>query len=156
MREVRRFTMKNSQARNETIIRAALDAASKLSTCQGCPEENHAVVVMAMEALKVLGQPEFNGSRFVKASPSVTLGCISTEARDLLGRVMKAWEPHLAALKKSNGQDYEPEYYGFAYWLIRRSGLVAPSVELETGSSTASGSPKSSLSATTHAEGVET
>jgi hypothetical protein len=54
----------------------------------------------------------------------VTLGCISPEARDLLDKIMGEWEIHLAEMKKQQGENYEPSYYGFAYWLVRWSGLI--------------------------------
>ena len=72
----------------------------------------------------------FHGSNFVDAGSKdeikITLGCISPEARDLLDTIMVEWEKHYAELKKSN-PNHEPSYYGFAYWLVRWSGLVQPS-----------------------------
>jgi hypothetical protein len=70
--------------------------------------------------------PTFAGSRFVDPVPGVTLGCISPEARDLLDTVMDEWEKHVIEAKKIHGEKYKPEYYGFAYWLIRWSGLIQP------------------------------
>lgn len=60
-----------------------------------------------------------HGSRFVSVGP-VTIGCISPEARDLLDVIMDAWDES----KKGHPPDYESTIYGFAYWLIRWSGLV--------------------------------
>lgn len=76
------------------------------------------------------GSDGYQGSRFLQRGP-VTLGCISEEARDLLDEVMEEWEKHLPNLKKHNGDDYEPGHYGFAYWLIRWSGLVKPTSQEE-------------------------
>lgn len=59
------------------------------------------------------------GSRFVSVGP-VTLGCISPAARDLLDVVMDAWEE----FQKGLSPNHEQTIYGFAYWLIRWSGLV--------------------------------
>lgn len=70
-----------------------------------------------------------DGSRFIRVTESITIGCMSKEARDLLDTIMEQWETHLAKLKVSNGQDYEPSYYGFAYWLCRWSGLVQPAAQ---------------------------
>ena len=68
---------------------------------------------------------EYKGSRFVKTK-NITIGCISSEARDLLTTIMDEWEKHLEELKKMKGKKYKPSYYGFAYWLVRWSGLVRP------------------------------
>lgn len=72
----------------------------------------------------------FAGSSFVdvgsKDGIQITLGCITPEARDLLDTIMEKWEKHYASMKKSN-PNHEPSYYGFAYWLVRWSGLVQPS-----------------------------
>ena len=67
----------------------------------------------------------FSGSKFTSPTPGITLGCISPEARDLLDSVMEAWEKHYKDLKETS-RDNEPTFYGFAYWLIRWSGLVQP------------------------------
>lgn len=61
----------------------------------------------------------------------VTLMCITEDARDLLDKIMTAWKLHYAGLKESHGADYEPGFYGFAYWLCRWSELVAPADALE-------------------------
>lgn len=73
----------------------------------------------------VMGSP-FHGSNFTSVGP-VVLGCISPEARELLDTIMEKWEEHLAEIKKAHGPDYTPTHYGFAYWLVRWSGLVRPS-----------------------------
>jgi len=65
-----------------------------------------------------------DGSR-IKQIGNITIGCISPEARDLLDTVMEQWEEHYKDLK-ANNPNHEPSYYGFAYWLIRWSGLVQP------------------------------
>jgi hypothetical protein len=63
----------------------------------------------------------FQGSRFQKINENITLGCISTEAKDLLDKIMHEWEKHK---KKSH---HKSSIYGFAYWLVRWSGLIQPS-----------------------------
>ena len=68
----------------------------------------------------------YAGSEFIKVNENITLGCISPEARNLLDTIMAEWEKHLIKLKKSNGENYEPSHYGFAYWLVRWSGLIQP------------------------------
>ncbi len=67
----------------------------------------------------------YAGSMFTQIGP-VMLGCISPEARVLLDCIMEEWEKHEADLKKLMGDKYEPSHYGFAYWLVRWSGLVKP------------------------------
>jgi hypothetical protein len=77
-------------------------------------------------------QARFNGSRFLRAGSGITVGCISPEARDCLDRVMEEWKAHKSELKKVHGGHYRPGEYGFAYWLIRWSGLVKPASNLDT------------------------
>lgn len=72
-------------------------------------------------------EKKFEGSRFVEVNPNVMLGCISQDARQLLDVVMAEWEIHYGNLKQIHGENYEPGNYGFAYWLIRWSGLIEPS-----------------------------
>ncbi len=69
---------------------------------------------------------EFRGSSFIKVNPKITLSCISPEANKLLEDIMQEWEIHLNELKSTWGKDYEPSYYGFAYWLVRWSELIQP------------------------------
>lgn len=60
------------------------------------------------------------------------LSCMSESHRDCLDKVMAKWREHFAKLKTANPK-YTPaikdadDVYGFAYWLIRWSGLVIPS-----------------------------
>lgn len=61
------------------------------------------------------------GTRVKKVGP-VAIGCISLEASDLLDTVMAEWKKR----KKGYPKGYRPGTYGFAYWLIRWSGLVEP------------------------------
>lgn len=61
--------------------------------------------------------------------PGVTLCYISPEARDLLEVVIREWVKHKASLPETmtvDGETWNPResVYGFAYWLIRWSGLV--------------------------------
>lgn len=67
------------------------------------------------------------GSRFVQVG-NITLGCISSEARDLLDIIMEQWEQHVGEVNK-HSPDYEPTPYGMAYWLVRWSGLIQPAQE---------------------------
>lgn len=39
---------------------------------------------------------------------------------------MDEWKKHKAALRQTMGKNYRPGEYGFAYWLIRWSGIVKP------------------------------
>lgn len=70
---------------------------------------------------------QFTGSTFTSPAPGITLGCISPEARELLDTIMEEWEKHYAGMKEMHG-DAMPEttFYGFAYWLVRWSGLIQP------------------------------
>lgn len=57
----------------------------------------------------------------------VTLNCMKPEDRDCLDRAMAEWKAHKKQLPKKIGDKrYVPGIYGFAYWLIRWSGLVQP------------------------------
>lgn len=69
------------------------------------------------------------GSKLVKITNNITLGCIDEEARNLLDKIMEDWESHYKELKKNNPK-YEPGHYGFAYWLVRYSGLIMPNKEI--------------------------
>src|SRR5689334_24475351 len=64
-----------------------------------------------------------DGSEFIKVG-NITLGCISPEARDLLDHIMAEWEKHKAERRKVTKS--RTTIYGFAYWLVRWSGLVEP------------------------------
>ena len=58
---------------------------------------------------------------------AISVCCMNPEYRDCLDRAMEEWKKHRKTLpKKINGKRYEPGIYGFAYWLIRWSGLVKP------------------------------
>ena len=62
---------------------------------------------------------------------NIILSCITPEARDLLDRIMSAWVEHetgMTEYAKQRGVHYgEISHYGFAYWLVRYSGLIEPS-----------------------------
>lgn len=74
---------------------------------------------------------EFSGTRLTslsnEAGMKIAIGCISPEASELLDKSMEEWEKHFAKRKENNPKD-EPSIYGFAYWLIRWSGLVRPAI----------------------------
>lgn len=73
------------------------------------------------------GKGQFTGSTFTSPAPGITLGCISPEARDLLDTIMEEWEKHYAGMKEMHGAAMpETTFYGFAYWLVRWSGLIQP------------------------------
>lgn len=57
---------------------------------------------------------------------NVTLSCISPEARELLDAIMEAWDTHYAHHQEFHKGKHTPDYYGFAYWLVRWSGLIQP------------------------------
>lgn len=68
-----------------------------------------------------------NKSTTTKRVGPVTISCMSPEYRDCLENVMNEWKKHKRKLPKTiNGRRYQPGIYGFAYWLIRWSGLVRP------------------------------
>jgi len=60
------------------------------------------------------------GSAFAQSGP-VMVGCMSSEARDLLDDVMGAYRAHYNPETHKTAPD---DVYQFAYWLIRWSGLV--------------------------------
>ena len=65
------------------------------------------------------------GSLYKRIGP-VTLACMSPEARDLLDNIMAEFEKHKKDFHKSfPGKTIT--IYGFAYWLVRYSGLIEPS-----------------------------
>jgi hypothetical protein len=71
-----------------------------------------------------------NGSVEKRIGP-VLLCCISAEAGDLLDRIMAAWDDHKAQLPETltcGDETWNPResVYGFAYWLVRWSGLIEP------------------------------
>lgn len=77
---------------------------------------------------------EFKGTLEKEVTPEITLACISPDARDLLDRIMKAWEEHKNTLPETmtiGNETWNPResVYGFAYWLVRWSGLVQPNGE---------------------------
>lgn len=67
---------------------------------------------------------KFEGSKNIEVG-NVSIGAISPEARDLLDTIMKEWEKFNAErLKLFPGK--RATVYGFAYWLVRWSGLIKP------------------------------
>ncbi len=60
-----------------------------------------------------------------KTVGNVTITCITPEARDLLDKIMAEWSEHEKKLRESF-PNREPSIYGFAYWLVRHSGLIRP------------------------------
>jgi len=64
------------------------------------------------------------GETDIKQIGNISLCCMKKEARNLLDTIMEEWNKHYAELKKNNKPDYKPSYYGFAYWLVRYSGLI--------------------------------
>lgn len=68
---------------------------------------------------------EFKGSELSEPATGIILGCISPEARDLLDTIMEHWEKYYADYKQLKNNT-EPTFYGFAYWLVRWSGLIQP------------------------------
>lgn len=65
------------------------------------------------------------GSSQIKAGP-VTVGCISPEARDLLDGIMDEWREHWKNLPADHRPRNPDDVNGFAYWLVRWSGLIQP------------------------------
>lgn len=64
------------------------------------------------------------GSYETTPVPGITISCISQEARELLDKIMEEWRLYKREYKKSFGK--YPSEYGFAYWLVRYSGLIEP------------------------------
>jgi hypothetical protein len=64
---------------------------------------------------------QYSGSRVIKAGP-ITIACMSQEARECLDRAMVDW----LEFKKGFPKGHRASIYGFAYWLIRYSGLFRP------------------------------
>jgi hypothetical protein len=69
---------------------------------------------------------EYKGSGILEVNENIALTCINAEASDLLEKIMEEWEKHFNSLKEMYGDKYEPSFYGFAYWLVRYSGLIQP------------------------------
>jgi hypothetical protein len=67
----------------------------------------------------------FCGSENKRITSNITLSGISPEARTLLNKILEEWEKHKTELHKLFPHQRET-VYGFAYWLIRYSGLVKP------------------------------
>lgn len=68
----------------------------------------------------------FSGTNVTELGNGIALCCIAPEARDLLDTIMSDWKIHLKQLRQANGKKYRPSHYGFAYWLVRYSGLIQP------------------------------
>lgn len=69
------------------------------------------------------------GAGTVSSEPicGLTVNCMAPDHRDCLDRAMAEWKEHKKQLPKKIGKKrYVPGVYGFAYWLIRWSGLVQP------------------------------
>jgi len=62
---------------------------------------------------------------------NIALTSMSVEARDLLDLIMEKWREHEKGMRESakqRGVKLGPiSNYGFAYWLVRYSGLIEPS-----------------------------
>lgn len=76
---------------------------------------------------------KYEWSQFEQPMPGIAIGCITPEANDLLDTIMEKWEEHYKGLKEAHGFEYEPTFYGFAYWLCRWSGLIQPTQQAPTG-----------------------
>lgn len=70
------------------------------------------------------------GNSVVRVGP-IGIGAIAPDARDLLDRIMAAWEPDLASMVANNPPDWEPSTYGAFYWLVRWSGLIDPTAAMD-------------------------
>ena len=64
-------------------------------------------------------------SRTLRAG-AVAISCMAPEARDCLDAVMEQWREHWARIPESHRMPDPAAVYGFAYWLLRYSGLVTP------------------------------
>lgn len=63
----------------------------------------------------------------VHMAAGIPICCMKPDYRDCLDRVMDEWKKHKVAMRQTMGKNYRPGEYGFAYWLLRWSGLVQPS-----------------------------
>lgn len=69
------------------------------------------------------------GTRTTRVSEKIEINCISPDASKLLDDIMELWFYHESDLKKSFPE--KPiTIYGFAYWLVRYSGLVKPTQDI--------------------------
>ena len=59
----------------------------------------------------------------IKEIHQIKIVCISQEAKELLQKIMEEWSIHVEQTKDLTPQ-YEESIYGFAYWLVRWSGLI--------------------------------
>ena len=76
------------------------------------------------------------GTVFHHVTDTIIIAHISGEARDLLDRIMEAWEQHkngLPTYASLGDLEWNPQesIYGFAYWLVRWSGLIQPTERKE-------------------------
>lgn len=69
-----------------------------------------------------------DSSTLSKQFGCITINCMNPEYRQCLDKIMSEWDKHRRKLPRKIGRKrYVPGIYGFAYWLIRWSGLVQPS-----------------------------
>lgn len=71
------------------------------------------------------------GTHAVEPIPGVMLCCMSESHRDCLDEIMRQWREHWPKVAANKPPGTEPlkeadDVYGFAYWLLRWSGLVVP------------------------------
>lgn len=98
--------------------------------------EDWCAITVARLALSGSPRPEsppldaLPGNRVVRVGP-VGIGAIAPDARDLLDRIMAAWEPDLASMVANNPPDFAPSPYLAFYWLCRWSGLIDPTAAMD-------------------------
>ena len=68
----------------------------------------------------------FGPGTSVKTVGPVTLCCMKPEYRECLEKAMEEWRLHWKELPEERRIKDPDDVYGFAYWLIRWSGLVEP------------------------------
>lgn len=93
------------------------------------------VIELAVNALQQWNAGKdiaFKGSVITEPATGIALDCISPEARELLDTIMEQWEEHRKNLVEVAGYKEEPTHYGFAYWLVRWSGLIQPAAKPAT------------------------
>lgn len=70
---------------------------------------------------------EFGPGTKGERAAGIPICCMAPEYRDCLDRVMEEWREHFKKLPLLPQKISDPDdVYGFAYWLIRWSGLVVP------------------------------
>lgn len=130
------YTTENERA--QKLVDALIECKEALERCydvvnfpadgETIQDEAIETATTALQQWNAGKEPEFEGSAITEPAPGISLGCISPEARELLDTIMEHWDKHRKNLIEVAGYKEEPTFYGFAYWLVRWSGLIQPAV----------------------------